>query len=120
MCACSPEGQPYPWLHQKQHGQQVKGGDSAPLLCSSETPPGVLCPALEPSAQERHGPVGADLEEGHKNDQRDGTALLKGKAERVGAVQCGEEKAPGRPYNNLPVPQGGLQESWRGTFYKGM
>ena len=27
---------------------QVKGGDSAPLLRSRETPPGVLCPALEP------------------------------------------------------------------------
>ena len=26
--------------------QQVKGGDSPPLPCSRETPPGVLCPAL--------------------------------------------------------------------------
>ena len=32
-------------------------------LCSGATPPGVLCPALEPSAQERHGPVGAGPEE---------------------------------------------------------
>ena len=31
---------------------------------------------LEPSAQERHGPVGAGPNEGHKNDQRDGTPLL--------------------------------------------
>ncbi|KAK4825537.1 hypothetical protein QYF61_000114 [Mycteria americana] len=59
MCARSPEGQPYPGLHQKKHGQQVEGGDSAPLLCSGETSPGVLRPALEPSAQGRHGPVGA-------------------------------------------------------------
>jgi len=43
---------------------------------SGETPPGVLSSALEPSAQERQGPVGADPEEGHKNDQRDGTPLL--------------------------------------------
>jgi len=24
VCACSPEGQPHPGLHQKQHGQQVE------------------------------------------------------------------------------------------------
>jgi len=58
MCAHSPEGQPYPGLHPQQSGQQVEGGDSAPLLCSGETPLGVLCPALEPSAQDRHGAVG--------------------------------------------------------------
>jgi len=50
MCAGSPEGQPHPGLHQEQHDQQVEGGDSDPLLYSGETPPGVLCAALEPSA----------------------------------------------------------------------
>ncbi|KAK4826539.1 hypothetical protein QYF61_010059 [Mycteria americana] len=40
--------------------------------------------------------------------------------ERVGVVQPGEEKALGTPCCSLPVPEGGLQESWRGTFYKGM
>jgi len=63
MYACSPEGQPYVGLHHKQRGQQVKGGDSAPLLSSGETPPEVLHPALEPSAQQRHGPVEAGPEE---------------------------------------------------------
>jgi len=37
-------------------------------------------------------------EEGHKNDPRDGTPLLWGKAERGGAVQRGEEKAPGETW----------------------
>jgi len=76
MCARSPEGQPYPGLHQEKRGQQVEGGDSAPLLCSGETPPGVLRPALEPSAQERHGPVGVGPEEGHKDDPRAGAPIL--------------------------------------------
>jgi len=58
------------WVHQKQCGQQVKGGDSDPLLRSGETLSGVLCPALEPSAQERHGPV----EEGPE----DATAMIRG------------------------------------------
>ncbi|PKU44129.1 rna-directed dna polymerase from mobile element jockey- hypothetical protein [Limosa lapponica baueri] len=39
-------------------------------------PPRVLCPALEASAQERHGAVGVGPEEGHKNGQRDGTPVL--------------------------------------------
>jgi len=62
----SPEGQLYLGLHQKKRGQQVKGGDSAPLLCFGETSPGGLCPALEPSAHQRHGAVGAGPEEATK------------------------------------------------------
>jgi len=60
-----PEGQLYPGLSQEQCGQQVEEGDSASLLCSRETSPGVLHPAVEPSAQEGHGPVGTGLEKGH-------------------------------------------------------
>ncbi|PKU46744.1 rna-directed dna polymerase from mobile element jockey- hypothetical protein [Limosa lapponica baueri] len=41
-------------------------------LYSDETPPGVLRPALGPSAQERQGSVGVRPEECHKNDQRAG------------------------------------------------
>jgi len=57
-------------MHQKKRGYQVMGGDSAPLLHSGENSPGVLHPALEPSAQQGHGPVRAGPEEGHKDDLR--------------------------------------------------
>ena len=86
----------------------VEGEDSAPLPHCGETPPGVLHLALEPSAQERHGPAGVGPEDGHKNDQRDGTPILRGKAERVGAVQPGEEKALERPCSSILVSEGGL------------
>jgi len=46
MCTRSPESQQYPGLHQKKHGQQAKGSDSAILCLSGETTPGVLCAAL--------------------------------------------------------------------------
>jgi len=105
MCARSPEGQLYTGLHQKKCGQQIEGGDSTPLLYSGETSPGVLCLALEPPAQKGCGPIGADPEEGDEKDQRAGAPLLGGKAERVGVIQPGEEKAVGRPYSSLPAPE---------------
>ena len=40
--------QPFPGINEEKHGQQIKGGDSVPLLHSHETPTGVLRPALEP------------------------------------------------------------------------
>lgn len=40
-----------PGLYEKQRGQHGEGGDSAPSLCSSETLPGVLPPALVPPAE---------------------------------------------------------------------
>lgn len=37
-----------------------------------EASPGILCPDVEFSVQERHGFVGACTEEGHRNDIRGG------------------------------------------------
>ena len=78
MCPCSPESQPDPGLHQKKRGQQGEGGDPAPLLCAGEASPGVLCPDVECSVQERHGAVGVRPEENHKNGPRDGAPLMQG------------------------------------------
>jgi len=85
MCTSSPESQLHPGLHQKKCRQQVKGGDSAPLLCLCEIPPGVWHPTMGPSAQNRHGPARAGPEEGLENVQKVGTLLCK-KAERAGVV----------------------------------
>ena len=57
MCARSPESQPCPGLHQEKYGQRVDGGDSAPLLCSGETRPGVLHPALDVAVEQQLLPV---------------------------------------------------------------
>ena len=75
MCPHSPESQLCPGMHQKKRGQQVEGGDPAPLFCSGDTSPGVLHPDVESSVKERCGPAGACLEKG--NDSRDGTPPLR-------------------------------------------
>ena len=63
--------------------------------------------------QERHGPVGMHPEEGHKNDQRDGTPLLQGQDARAGTVQPGTGKAPGRPESGLSVSRGSVRRKKR-------
>jgi len=66
MCPRSLESQLYPEPHQKC-GQQGDGGD---------TSPGVPHPDVESSVRERHGPVGAHPEEGHRNEPRCGSPPL--------------------------------------------
>ena len=70
MCPCNPESQPYPGLHQKKCGQQVKGGDPDPFLCSGETSFGGLHPGVKSSVQERCEPIRVHPEGGHKMIQR--------------------------------------------------
>ena len=73
MCPHNPENQLYFGLHKKKCGQQVKGGDPAPLLCANETLSGALRPDANSSVQERHGYAEMCPEEGHNNDASDGT-----------------------------------------------
>ena len=58
-------------------------------------------------------------EEEHKNNLRVGTPLLQRQAERVRAVQPGEEKASRRPFSSLPVPcplKGAYRKAGEGLF----
>jgi len=59
--------------------------------------PGVLCRALEPSAQDRQGPIGVGSEEATKMI-RGVEHLYCEERLRVVAVHLGEVKAAGRPY----------------------
>ena len=61
MWAFIPEGQPHTELHQEKRDQQVERGDSALLLCSHETPPGVLNPVLGCPTQEGHWAAGVGV-----------------------------------------------------------
>ena len=81
MCPHRPKSQPYPALHEKKPSQQIERGDPAPLLCTDEASPGVLCPDVDSSVKERHGPDGVHPEEDNKNDPRDETPSLQGQAE---------------------------------------
>ena len=60
------------------------GQDPVPLLYAGETPPGVLHPDVESSVQDRHKPVGAHPEEGHRNDPRDEHLTYKDRLRELG------------------------------------
>ena len=83
-------------------------GDPLSLFCVGKTSPGALCPDVESSAQERHGPVEEHPEEGHENDPRHGKPTLQGQAERTVAVQPGGQKALRRPGSGFSVSKGEL------------
>jgi len=68
----SPESQLHPGLHQKNCNQPIEGGDPGPLLCTDETSP-ELCVQMWSPRYKRDMNL---LEEGHKNDPRDGTSSV--------------------------------------------
>ena len=76
-------------------------------------------PASSSGVVGQHNKIGSILL-GHEDDQKTREPHLWGQAERVKAIQPGEEKAPRRPHSGLPIPEGGQQVSWGRTFYKCM
>lgn len=83
---------------------------SMTFLLQSSLARAIFCPSAQ-----GHGCITTSPEEVHDDGQRAGALLCK-QAERAGAVQLGEEKDLGRPYSDLSVPIGYLQESWRRTL----
>ena len=61
-----PRKQTVSWAASKEVWRVGLEGDPAPLLCAGGASPGALCPDVESSVQERCGPVGACLKDGHK------------------------------------------------------
>ena len=108
MSACSPEGKPYTGLHQEKCNQQVKRDDSAPLLCSHETP--TMSSSGIPQCKKD-----TELLEQIQRRAMKMTRGLEHLSYKDRLREHGEEKALRRPYSSLPVPEGGLQESWGET-----
>jgi len=76
MCTHRPEGEPYPGLHQVNRGQQVKGGDSAPLLHSFETPPGSPASSSGALSTGKTWTCLSSSRGSHKNARGNGTPAL--------------------------------------------
>lgn len=66
LCPGGQESQWHPGLHQQFCGQQDQGRDWPPVLGTAEATPGILCPVLGPSLQEKHGGAGVCPEKGNE------------------------------------------------------
>ena len=97
------DGHQPPGLHQAERGQQVEGGDPAPLLSTGETQLGCWVQCWAPQHKRDMGLLESPAK-AHKDDEGTGASFVWGKAEGAGTAQPGEEKAQG---DLIHLPDGG-------------
>ncbi|PKU36006.1 hypothetical protein llap_13688 [Limosa lapponica baueri] len=98
-------------------GQQVGGGDSAPLLLSGETPPGVWHPALESQHRKDMDLLERVQRRATKMIRRLEHLCYKDRLRELWLFSLEKRRLYQDFISSLPIPKGGLQERWGGTPY---
>lgn len=88
--------------------KQVELGDFSLLFSTGphDSTPGVLCPGLGSSVQERYGTTGESPVKNHQDDEGTVASFIQEKASRVDTVQPMEEKAWGESYQHVQISDG--------------
>lgn len=94
--------------------KQVELGDFSLLFSTGQATPGVLCPGLGSSVQERYGTTGESPVKNHQDDEGTVASFIQEKAARVDTVQPMEEKAWGESYQHVQISDGW---EWRKLKY---
>lgn len=114
MCACNSESRPYPGLHQKRAGQRGQASYYPLLLCLHEAWSGLsTAPRFWALSKRRGRTVGADPEEGQKDDQRAEVPLLRRQVESWAGSTWKREGSG----EKAPVFEGSLKAGGRLSFY---
>lgn len=85
--------------------KQVELGDFSLLFSTGQATPGVLCPGLGSSVQERYGTTGESPVKNHQDDEGTVASFIQEKAARVDTVQPMEEKAWRESYQHVQISE---------------